>query len=87
MIEELIALTREDAAALGCETELGRIRRIVAEGTSADRQLAIYSEGIEAGRSAAAHVLSLFDMDAKYADVVDLGEAPASLLKPRKDRF
>ena len=31
-----------DAAALGCEAELGRLRTVAAEGTSADRQLAVF---------------------------------------------
>jgi carboxylate-amine ligase len=38
-IQDLIA---EDAAVLGCQAEVAHARSIVAEGTSADRQLAVY---------------------------------------------
>ena len=49
LVEELIDLVAEDAEALGCVAELERARGIAAEGTSADRQLKIYSEALEAG--------------------------------------
>ncbi len=38
-------MTREDAAFFGCEQEVAHARDIVAEGTSADRQLAVYETG------------------------------------------
>ncbi|MDF2766897.1 MAG: carboxylate-amine ligase [Rhodospirillales bacterium] len=49
LLEEIIALTREDAEALGCVAEVDRARDIVRRGTSAHRQLAIYGAAVEAG--------------------------------------
>ena len=40
----------EDVAALGCATEIARLDRILAEGTSADRQIGIYTGTKAAGR-------------------------------------
>ena len=48
LMEELIELVREDAEALGCLAEVEAAREIVANGTSADRQRAIYQDAIEA---------------------------------------
>ena len=42
-------LLRDDAAELGCLAELERAREIVADGTSADRQLAVYRAALEQG--------------------------------------
>ncbi|MFO1457334.1 MAG: carboxylate-amine ligase [Steroidobacteraceae bacterium] len=44
LLEELIALVRPDAEALGCLDEVGHARRIVERGTSAQRQLAVYRQ-------------------------------------------
>lgn len=49
LVEELIALLREDAAELGCLAELERAREIVAGGTSADHQLAVYRDALREG--------------------------------------
>lgn len=43
-IDETLALVSEDAAALGCMSEFDHIRAILARGTSADRQLAVFNE-------------------------------------------
>lgn len=43
-VADLLERLAEDAQALECTAELGHCRRIVAEGTSADRQLGIYEE-------------------------------------------
>lgn len=43
-VEDVLALTAEDAAILGCERELERCRAIAAEGTSADVQVRIFEE-------------------------------------------
>jgi carboxylate-amine ligase len=43
-LEETLDLVAEDADALGCASEFDRIRVILAEGTSADRQLSIFTE-------------------------------------------
>jgi carboxylate-amine ligase len=39
----------EDVAALDCGAEIAQLRRIVVEGTSADRQIAIYQDALKAG--------------------------------------
>ena len=49
LVDELIGLTTEDAAALGCTREVAHVRTIVAEGASADRQLAVHEAAMAAG--------------------------------------
>ncbi len=49
--EELLELVAEDAAFFGCEEELEYSRNIVAEGTSADRQIAIFEAALAEGLS------------------------------------
>jgi glutamate---cysteine ligase / carboxylate-amine ligase len=54
IIDQVIAETEEDAAALGCGAEIERCRAIVAIGTSADAQLAVFhAHGHTEGRAAA----------------------------------
>ena len=48
LTEEIIELTEEDAAALGCQDEIAALRDIIENGTSADRQRAIYAEAMAA---------------------------------------
>jgi len=49
LVEEILGLVREDAIELGCLEAAERARQIVAEGTSADRQLATYRSAVAAG--------------------------------------
>lgn len=49
LLEEILAIIHEDAVALGCLEEVQGARRILAEGTSADRQLACFARAIEGG--------------------------------------
>ncbi len=49
LVEELIEIVAEDAAELGVVSEVEHARMIVAEGTSAHRQLATFQSAIEAG--------------------------------------
>ncbi|MDY0871046.1 carboxylate-amine ligase [Dongia rigui] len=49
LIEELIDLLSEDAAFFGCSAELAHARVILQRGTSAHRQLAVYTAAIKAG--------------------------------------
>ncbi|HJU33022.1 MAG TPA: carboxylate-amine ligase [Hyphomicrobiaceae bacterium] len=51
LVEELIAMLREDAEALGCLSEIEHARTIVGRGTSADRQVACFADRIEKGAS------------------------------------
>ena len=50
LMQELVELLREEASAIGCLEEVDGIRRIAAEGTSADRQLDVYQQGLDAGQ-------------------------------------
>jgi len=49
LIEEIIGLVAEDAEALGCTKEVLHARTILARGTSAERQLAVYRDAKEKG--------------------------------------
>jgi carboxylate-amine ligase len=49
LLEEMVALTAEDAARLGCGAEIANARDILARGTSAHRQLAVRREALAAG--------------------------------------
>jgi carboxylate-amine ligase len=49
LLDELIALVAEDAAALGCAEEVAHAPTILARGTSADRQIADYKCAREEG--------------------------------------
>lgn len=51
LLEELITLVREDAAALHCESEIEGLRETLARGTSAHRQLKVYEAALQAGAS------------------------------------
>jgi carboxylate-amine ligase len=47
LIDEIIELVAEDAAALDCEKEINHARTILARGTSAHRQLSIYNTAMQ----------------------------------------
>jgi len=49
LLEEMLDLIREDAAHFGCLAAVEHARAIVADGTSADRQLATYKEATAEG--------------------------------------
>ncbi|HEY7888907.1 MAG TPA: carboxylate-amine ligase [Steroidobacteraceae bacterium] len=51
LVAELIALTREDAAELGCLRELEHLETLLQRGTSAHRQIKIYEAARAAGAS------------------------------------
>ncbi len=51
LLDELIDMVAEDAEALGCTREVENARGIVRRGTSADRQLAVYGQAIQDGKS------------------------------------
>lgn len=51
LLEELVGLVREDAQALDCLKEVEHARTILARGTSAHRQLAVYDEARSRGAS------------------------------------
>ncbi|MFN3659522.1 MAG: carboxylate-amine ligase [Pseudolabrys sp.] len=49
-LEQTLDLVASDAAALGCTREIGHLARILAEGTSADRQIEVFTAAQVAGR-------------------------------------
>jgi carboxylate-amine ligase len=51
VLDEVLDRVRDDARALGCERELDLARWIIARGTSADRQLTLYTESLGRGLS------------------------------------
>ena len=70
LVEEIIDLVGPDAETLGCRSELLRIRRIVAGGTSADRQRKANAAAVEAGatpeeasRAVVDHLVAEFTAD------------------------
>jgi carboxylate-amine ligase len=62
LIEELIALTSEDAEALGCTDELNHIGEIVKGGTCAHRQLEAFAAAEAAGASREEAFATVVDM-------------------------
>ena len=61
LLEEMIELTAPDAEALGCVDELIHARTILARGTSAHRQVALYNERVAAGESKEAALQAVVD--------------------------
>jgi len=61
LADELIALVADDAAFFGCEKEIAHIRRIVVEGTSATRQLAVYERSLAEGAPEKAALKAVVD--------------------------
>jgi len=51
LLDELLELTREDAEYFGCLAAVEHTRAIATEGTSADRQMRVYQEAVDAGAS------------------------------------
>ena len=49
LLDELIELTAPEAARFGCAAEVARTRDILARGTSAHRQLAVYQAAVGQG--------------------------------------
>jgi carboxylate-amine ligase len=61
LLEEWLAMIAEDAAFFGCEAEVAHARAIVANGTSADRQLNVYEQAIANGASTEEALRSVVD--------------------------
>ena len=74
MVEELIALVREDAEALGCLPEVEYTRTILERGTSAHRQIRTYNGARAAGASEREALLAVVDFLTR-----ETARAPAQL--------
>ena len=61
LVEEIIGLAAEEAEKLGCRAEIERLRSIAAEGTSADRQIAVFERALAQGLSEKAALNAVVD--------------------------
>lgn len=61
LVDEFIELLAEDAAMLGCETELQYVRDIVNNGTSAHRQIKAYETALAANKDNKSALISVVD--------------------------
>lgn len=61
LLEEIVEIVGEDAQALGCVAEVEHARDIVARGTSAQRQLAVYRSALEVGADTAEALRAVVD--------------------------
>jgi carboxylate-amine ligase len=64
MLDRLVELLAADGGTLGCWSEFERCRTIVAEGTSADAQLRIFTENEHEGAEIALHKVAEWLKDA-----------------------
>jgi carboxylate-amine ligase len=62
LLEELIELVREDAERLDCLAEIEHARAIVAEGTSAERQIRVHADARAAGADEREALCAVVDM-------------------------
>ena len=69
LVEDILSLIAEDAQALGCEAEVGGVRRILTRGTSAHRQLKDFEIERAAGRNEAEALKAV--VDTLIADTAD----------------
>ncbi len=61
VLDEVLDMVEDDAAALGCRGELDLARWIIARGTSADQQLNLYTEGLGRGLSSRDALMGVID--------------------------
>jgi len=69
-LDEVRDLVAEDARALNCEAEIAHLARIVAQGTSADRQTAIYAKARADGRQRLTALKDVIDWAAQETQTV-----------------
>ncbi len=72
-LDQVVDFIAADAAALGCTTEIKHLRTIAAHGTSADRQIEIFSKAKAAGRRRLTAIKEVVDWVA--AATLELGGA------------
>ncbi len=66
-LEAVLALVAEDADALGCAADVARARSIVADGTSADGQIAAFEAALAEGKDERAALAAAVDWIADAA--------------------
>jgi len=69
-IEQVRALIAEDIAAFGCEAEIARLDTILAEGTSGDHQIRVFSTARAAGRQRLTALKEVIDWAATETQAV-----------------
>ena len=75
LARDLVALLAGDAHALGCEESLARIERIVAEGSSADRQEDVYRQATLDGADSREALRAVVDSVIAETERDELGES------------
>jgi len=70
-LDQVFDFIAEDIDALDCTAEIRRLHRIVAEGTSSDRQIETFSKARAAGRQRLAAVKEVIDWVARETQVFD----------------
>jgi carboxylate-amine ligase len=70
-LDQVMDLIAEDIDALGCGSELSRVRTIAATGTSADRQVDIFRAATAAGRRRLTALKEVIDWAARETQAVD----------------
>jgi carboxylate-amine ligase len=82
MVEELIALVREDAEALGCLREVEYARTILERGTSAHRQIKTYNAARAAGASEREALVAVVDFLTRETARAPMPEVAAPAASP-----
>ena len=69
-LDQVFDFIAEDIEALGCASEIRRLHRILAEGTSADRQYEVYAQARAAGRRRLTALKEVVDWAARETQAV-----------------
>jgi carboxylate-amine ligase len=62
LVDEMLGIIREDAEELGCLKDVEHARKILADGTSAHRQIASYNKALESGKNEHEALQAIVDM-------------------------
>jgi carboxylate-amine ligase len=62
LVDEMLDIIREDAEELGCLDDVEHARKILADGTSAHRQIASYNKALESGKNEHEALQAIVDM-------------------------
>jgi glutamate---cysteine ligase / carboxylate-amine ligase len=80
-LNEVLDFIHEDVKHFGCAGEIGRLTRLIDNGTSADRQIEVYEQARETGRSRLRALREVVDWAAAQTRDVD-GARGESFRKP-----
>jgi glutamate---cysteine ligase / carboxylate-amine ligase len=82
-LDEVFDFIHEEITAFGCAGEIGRLVRIIQNGTSADRQIAIYEDARAAGRKRLTALKDVVDWAA--AQTRNVSSARGEIITPSRD--